>query len=131
MDDPLYGMQPDPKSRYEFGFNLGAMDARGERGALVVDQDFLTRLPSNPFFPYVLERVAEGIERPSGPTGRNLAVTPVAGPARAPRSPALHLPYGRRGIAAVRRSLTGSHTVAQAAVFPHRGGVAYRDSHGR
>jgi alpha-beta hydrolase superfamily lysophospholipase len=79
MDDPLYGMQPDPKSRYQFGFNLGAMDARGERGALVVDQDFLTRLPSNPFFPYVLERVAQGIERPSGPTGRNLAVTPVPG----------------------------------------------------
>jgi alpha-beta hydrolase superfamily lysophospholipase len=79
MDDPLYGMQPDPKSRNEFGFSLGAMDARGERGALVVDQDFLTRLPSNPFFPYLLERVAEGIDRPSGPTGRNLAATPATG----------------------------------------------------
>jgi len=75
MNDPLYGMRPDPASRYEFGFNLGAMDARGERGALVVDQDFLTRLPSNPFFPYVLARVAEGIEEPSGPTGRNIAAT--------------------------------------------------------
>jgi alpha-beta hydrolase superfamily lysophospholipase len=75
MDDPLYGMRPDPRSRNEFGFNLGAMDARGERGALVVDQDFLTRLPSNPFFPYVIERVAEGIEQPSGPTGRNIAAT--------------------------------------------------------
>jgi hypothetical protein len=79
MDDPLYGMQPDPKSRDEFGFNLGAMDARGERGALVVDQDFLTRLPSNPFFPYLLERIEEGIDRPSGPTGRNLAATSPAG----------------------------------------------------
>ncbi|MCM8594022.1 carboxylesterase [Accumulibacter sp.] len=75
MNDPLYGMHPDPQSRNEFGFNLGALDARGERGALVVDQDFLTRLPSNPFFPYVLERVAEGIEQPSGPTGRNIAAT--------------------------------------------------------
>jgi hypothetical protein len=75
MDDPLYGMRPDPNSRNEFGFNLGGMDARGERGALVVDQDFLTRLPSNPFFPYVIERVAEGIEHPSGPTGRNIAAT--------------------------------------------------------
>jgi alpha-beta hydrolase superfamily lysophospholipase len=75
MNDPLYGVRPDPASRYEFGFNLGAMDARGERGALVVDQDFLTRLPSNPFFPYVLARVAEGIEQPSGPTGRNIAAT--------------------------------------------------------
>jgi alpha-beta hydrolase superfamily lysophospholipase len=79
MDDPLYGMQPDPKTRDEFGFNLGAMDARGERGALVVDQDFLTRLPSNPFFPYLIERVQENIERPSGPTGRNLAATAQPG----------------------------------------------------
>ncbi|CAG1772973.1 partial Thermostable monoacylglycerol lipase, partial [uncultured bacterium] len=66
MDDPLYGMQPDPKTKGDYGYNLGAMDARGERGALIVDQDFLTRLPSNPFFPYVLERVDEGISRPSG-----------------------------------------------------------------
>jgi hypothetical protein len=79
MDDPLYGMQPDPKSRNEFGFSLGAMEARGERGALVVDQDFLTRLPSNPFFPYLLERVDEGILRPSGPTGRNFTAAAVPG----------------------------------------------------
>jgi len=44
----------------------------------VVDQDFLTRLPSNPFFHYLLERVDEGIQRPSGPTGLNL--TPTASP---------------------------------------------------
>jgi len=75
MDDPLYGMEPDPESRDMFGFSLGAMAARGERGALVVDQDFLTRLPSNPFFPYVLARIDEGIERPRGPTGRNLGAT--------------------------------------------------------
>src|SRR5512137_640210 len=79
MDDPLYGLQPDPKAQPEFGFSLGAMGARGERGALVVDQDFLTRLPSNPFFPYLLERVDEGIRRPSGPTGRNLAATASPG----------------------------------------------------
>ncbi|MBP6734673.1 MAG: alpha/beta hydrolase [Chromatiaceae bacterium] len=79
MDDPLYGLEPDPKVQPEFGFSLGAMSARGERGTLVVDQDFLTRLPSNPFFPYLLERVDEGIKRPSGPTGRNLAPTAVPG----------------------------------------------------
>jgi alpha-beta hydrolase superfamily lysophospholipase len=79
MDDPLYGLTPDPRARPEFGYSLGAMSARGERGTLVVDQDFLTRLPSNPFFPYLLERVDEGIRRPSGPTGRNLAATPAAG----------------------------------------------------
>ena len=79
MDDPLYGMDPDPKTKSEFGFNLGAMAARGERGALVVDQDFLTRLSSNPFFPYVLEKIDTGIDLPSGPSGRNLIATPPAG----------------------------------------------------
>jgi alpha-beta hydrolase superfamily lysophospholipase len=79
MDDPLYGLQPDPTPQPEFGFSLGTMGARGERGALVVDQDFLTRLSSNPFFPYLLERVDEGITRPSGPTGRNLAASQASG----------------------------------------------------
>jgi hypothetical protein len=79
MDDPLYGLAPDQTARPEFGFSLGAMSARGERGALIVDQDFLTRLPSNPFFPYLLERVDEGINRPSGPTGHNLAATASPG----------------------------------------------------
>jgi len=76
VNDPLYGIAPDPGSRSEFGLNLGVLDARGERGALIVDQDFLTRLPSNPFFPYLLARVEEGIDRPSGATGRNLVGTP-------------------------------------------------------
>ena len=75
MDDPLYGMHPDPKTKGDYGYNLGAMDARGERGALIVDQDFLTRLPSNPFFPYLLERIDDEINRPSGPSGRNIATT--------------------------------------------------------
>jgi hypothetical protein len=79
VNDPLYGIAPDPGSRGEFGLNLGVLDARGERGALIVDQDFLTRLPSNPFFPYLLARVEEGIDRPSGATGRNLAGTPSPG----------------------------------------------------
>jgi len=83
VNDPLYGIAPDPGSRSEFGLNLGVLDARGERGALIVDQDFLTRLPSNPFFPYLLARVEEGIDRPSGATGRNLIGTPSPGlPAR-------------------------------------------------
>jgi alpha-beta hydrolase superfamily lysophospholipase len=79
QDDPLYGTHPDPKSRLEFGLNLGALEARGERGALVIDQDFLTRLPSNPFFPYLLARVEEGIDRPSAASGRNLQAAPAQG----------------------------------------------------
>jgi alpha-beta hydrolase superfamily lysophospholipase len=78
-DDPLYGTQPDPANRTEFGLNLGALDARGERGALVVDQDFLTRLPSNPFFPYLLARVEEAIERPPAASGREITTPPPAG----------------------------------------------------
>jgi len=78
-NDPLYGTHPDPKSRLEFGLSLGALDARGERGALIVDQDFLTRLPSNPFFAYLLERVEEGIDRLPVASGRSIAATPVTG----------------------------------------------------
>jgi alpha-beta hydrolase superfamily lysophospholipase len=78
-NDPLYGTQPDPKTRNEFGLNLGALEARGERGALIVDQDFLTRLPSNPFFAYLQARVEEGIDRPAVGSGRNLAAAPAGG----------------------------------------------------
>jgi len=78
-EDPLYGTQPDPANRAEFGLNLGTLDARGERGALIVDQDFLTRLPSNPFFPYLLARVEEAIEAPSAASGREIAATPPGG----------------------------------------------------
>jgi alpha-beta hydrolase superfamily lysophospholipase len=78
-DDPLYGTHPDPKSRGEYGLNLGALDARGERGALIVDQDFLTRLPSNPFFAYLISRVEEGIDRPAEGSGRNIAAVPPTG----------------------------------------------------
>jgi alpha-beta hydrolase superfamily lysophospholipase len=78
-DDPLYGTQPDPKRRTEFGLNLGALDARGERGALIVDQDFLTRLPSNPFFPYLLARVEEGIEALPAASGLKISPTPPTG----------------------------------------------------
>jgi alpha-beta hydrolase superfamily lysophospholipase len=79
-DDPLYGTQPDPATRMEFGLNLGALEARGERGALIVDQDFLTRLPSNPFFTYLLAKVEEGIDRLPGPSGRDVATAPQALP---------------------------------------------------
>jgi hypothetical protein len=79
MDDPLFGMQPSPNTKGEYGYSLGAMDARGERGALIVDQDFLTRLPSNPFFPYLLDRVDDGINRPSGPSGHNIPTSAPSG----------------------------------------------------
>ena len=51
QSDALYGMQPDPSE--DFGVSLGAIAARGERGALIVSLDALLRLSSNPFFPYL------------------------------------------------------------------------------
>jgi hypothetical protein len=54
-------MQPDLSEDY--GANLGAMALRGERGMLVVTLDSLIRMSSNPFFPYMLQRIDETIER--------------------------------------------------------------------
>ena len=55
--DSLYGLQPDPTEH--FGINLGALAARGERGALIVSMDSLLRMSSNPFFPYLIRRIEE------------------------------------------------------------------------
>jgi alpha-beta hydrolase superfamily lysophospholipase len=61
MDDPLYGMTPRANAEDEFGIALGAINARGERGALVINLDSMFRIASNPFFPYMLERLDENI----------------------------------------------------------------------
>jgi hypothetical protein len=43
---------------------------RGERGVLVMSLDSLVRLSWNPFFPYLIERIEEGIaDTPLGETG--------------------------------------------------------------
>jgi hypothetical protein len=59
MSDPLYGLTPD--SSEDFGINLGAMASRGERGALIISLDSLLRVSANPFFPYLVQRIEEGI----------------------------------------------------------------------
>ncbi|MBO1905436.1 alpha/beta hydrolase [Microvirga sp. 3-52] len=61
VTDALYGSQPDQTEG--FGINLGALTPRGERGVLVVPLDALVRISSNPFYPYIERRVAEGIDR--------------------------------------------------------------------
>jgi len=66
--DGLYGSDPDPAD--DFGITLGTIAARGERGALIVSLDSLLRMSSNPFFPYLIERVEEGI----GPAPRTAEV---------------------------------------------------------
>jgi alpha-beta hydrolase superfamily lysophospholipase len=62
MSDSLYGMEPDKSE--DFGVNLGAISPRGERGVLIVNLDALLRVSSNPFFPYVLERIDQAIASP-------------------------------------------------------------------
>jgi alpha-beta hydrolase superfamily lysophospholipase len=57
--DGLYGFDPDPTE--DFGIRLGTVAARGEVGALIVSLDTLLRMSSNPFFPYLIERIDEGI----------------------------------------------------------------------
>ena len=55
VDDPVYGLYPGegPGPR----FPLGAFDARGESGALVVPLGMLARLRCNPFFGVIREEV--------------------------------------------------------------------------
>ena len=60
LTDSLYGMLPDSTDE-DFGVNLGALATRGERGLLIVSLDSLTRMSSNPFFSYMMERIEEGI----------------------------------------------------------------------
>jgi len=56
-DDPIYGTHPDPENR--FGVSLGSLEPRGEKGLLVVSADQFLRLRSNPFFPYIEQRLIE------------------------------------------------------------------------
>lgn len=75
--DGLYGSDPDPNE--DFGIELGSMAVRGERGALIVSLDALVRMSSNPFFPYLVERVENQF------IARDLpAPTPVPAPAPVP-----------------------------------------------
>ena len=67
MDDPLYGIEAAPDAHKEFGINLGSVGGRGETGALIVSADALTRASSNPFLPYMLERIEQGITPPAAP----------------------------------------------------------------
>jgi alpha-beta hydrolase superfamily lysophospholipase len=59
--DGLYGNEPDPAEN--FGVSFGALAARGEVGVLIISMDSLARISWNPFFPYVVGRIKEGIGR--------------------------------------------------------------------
>ena len=78
----IYGLAPDAHDN--FGLRLGALAPRGESGVLVMSLDSLLRVTSNPFFPYLRERVAGIIPGASGTPGATTgrAADPVARPAR-------------------------------------------------
>ena len=59
MTDPLYGQYPDTSENYRI--NLGTAATRGEVKAMIVNLDALMRMSSNPFFPYMPQRIEEGI----------------------------------------------------------------------
>jgi hypothetical protein len=86
VTDGLYGLDPDPEEN--FGVQLGALAPRGERGVLAIAPDALLRLTSNPFFPYLLERIEKGIEAAGAPgqseaggAGPGRSADPTATPA--------------------------------------------------
>jgi len=62
LSDGLYGLTPDPADG--FGVRLGDIAARGEFGALIVNVNMLVRMSSNPFFPYLLERLEADLPPP-------------------------------------------------------------------
>jgi alpha-beta hydrolase superfamily lysophospholipase len=64
VSDALYGAEPDPSEN--FGENLGTLAPRGERNVLIASLDALMRASSNPFFPYMTNRIREGIPAVAG-----------------------------------------------------------------
>jgi acetyl esterase/lipase len=59
-EDPVYGLTPDPASGS--GYNLGAVAARGESGALLVPLGTFSRLRSNPFFDVIRARITQTLQ---------------------------------------------------------------------
>jgi len=59
-DDPLYGRRPPDNEDVLF---LGEMALQGERGLLIFPDDWLLRLPFNPFSTYLETRAIEWMDR--------------------------------------------------------------------
>lgn len=59
LTDGLYGLTPDPAD--DFGIRLGNVSTRGELGVLIVSLDAFSRMSSNPFYSYMMQRIEEGM----------------------------------------------------------------------
>jgi alpha-beta hydrolase superfamily lysophospholipase len=58
-DDPIYGAPDQQSATRPDPYPFGGLEARGERGGLVVPIAHLMRMRYNPFFPYLETRVRE------------------------------------------------------------------------
>ncbi len=58
--DSLYGRTPD--KRNEFGISIGAISIRGETGVLNAGVESLIRVSSNPFYPWMENKISQVIE---------------------------------------------------------------------
>ncbi|NBB57545.1 alpha/beta hydrolase, partial [Pantoea vagans] len=54
-EDGLYGSAPAKKN--EFGISFGTLSLRGESAVLIVGLDSIMRATSNPFYPYMINRI--------------------------------------------------------------------------
>ena len=91
VTDALYGMNPGTEEF--FGVNLGQLTARGEVGVLIIPLDSLIRVASNPFFPYMLERIDESIGKRR--EGAAKAAAAPAGASKAAPQPAAGVPAAK------------------------------------
>jgi len=62
VDDPMYGLTP--RQDEFFGIRLGSLHLRGESNTLIIKADADMRLYSNPFYPYMQERIFEWLDVP-------------------------------------------------------------------
>lgn len=62
-DDPTFGFEPKMDEFY--GIRLGNVALRGEPGTVIVKAEAGMRLPSNPFYPYMQERIFSWLEVPA------------------------------------------------------------------
>ncbi|EXU76678.1 alpha/beta hydrolase [Erwinia mallotivora] len=60
VSDSLYGSAPAHPN--EFGISFGRLAPRGERSVLIVSLDMLMRQSSNPFWPWMVQRVDQTLQ---------------------------------------------------------------------
>jgi len=64
INDPTYGLQPNIDEFY--GIRLGSLHLLGESGTVIIKAEAGMRLYSNPFYPYMQERIFTWLDVPAG-----------------------------------------------------------------